>query len=97
MEDNNKTDKILEAISEVKITLARHGVLHEKNTEDLAEHIRRTELLESRTEAQQMEIYALKTSHAVARATLLSSWKTITIVVGLILGAIKLIKDFDLL
>lgn len=46
----NKIDKILEDLNEVKVVQARHTVLHEKNTEDLERHILRTNLAEERIE-----------------------------------------------
>lgn len=46
----NKIDKILEDLNEVKIIQARHTVLHEKNSEDLERHILRTDLAETRIE-----------------------------------------------
>lgn len=46
----NKIDKILEDLNEVKVVQARHTVLHEKNTEDLEKHILRTNLAEERIE-----------------------------------------------
>lgn len=42
-----KIDKILEKLEEQGKILVRHEVLHQKNTEDLAEHIRRTQLAEA--------------------------------------------------
>lgn len=46
----NKIDKILEDLSEVKIVQAKHTILHEKNTQDLERHILRTDLAEARIE-----------------------------------------------
>ena len=47
MENSNKLDQVIDKLNKMEITLATHTVLHEKNTEDLAEHIRRTNLLEA--------------------------------------------------
>lgn len=52
MENSNKLEKILEQLSDIKVVLERHTVLHEKNTDDLAEHIRRTDLLETKLEEE---------------------------------------------
>lgn len=46
----NKIDKILEDLNEIKIVQVRHSILHEKNTEDLERHILRTDLAEDRIE-----------------------------------------------
>ncbi len=43
----NKLDKVLDRLDEHSKCLAKHEVLHQKNTDDLAEHIRRTELAEA--------------------------------------------------
>lgn len=43
---DQKIDKVLDALAEHKAILAAHGVLHEKNSEELEKHIKRTDLLE---------------------------------------------------
>lgn len=43
-------DRILDKLQEQGELLARHTVLHEKNTEDLERHIKRTDALEDRME-----------------------------------------------
>lgn len=59
---DNRLDRLehkLDALFEMNVKqsgiLERHSVLHEKNTEDLAEHIRRTDLIEERLEQQSKE------------------------------------------
>jgi hypothetical protein len=47
----NKTDQIFEALSAIRVTLAEHTLVLQRNTEDLAEHMRRTKALEERNEA----------------------------------------------
>ena len=51
-----KLDKVLDKLSEHGELLARHTVLHEKNTDDLDEHIKRTNLLEARIDKQEVSI-----------------------------------------
>lgn len=41
----SKIDRVLDVQNEHSVVLARHGVLHEKNAEELQVHIRRTDLL----------------------------------------------------
>lgn len=43
---NEKLDRIIEDITEIKVTLAKHDVFHERNTDSLEHHIKRTDLLE---------------------------------------------------
>lgn len=45
-----KLDKVLDKLSEHGELLARHTTLHEKNTSDLEEHMRRSDLLETRVD-----------------------------------------------
>lgn len=45
-----KIDKITDKIETLSNLAAKHEVLHKKNTEDLAEHIKRTDKLEDRME-----------------------------------------------
>ena len=45
-----KLDKIIDKLSEHSITLAQHGVIHEQNAKELAHHISRTNLLETKLE-----------------------------------------------
>jgi hypothetical protein len=49
----DKLDKIQDKQSEHSVVLERHSQLHSKNSDDLATHIKRTDLLEDR-----MEIHA---------------------------------------
>lgn len=43
-----KLDKILEIVTEVRITQAEQALVIERNTDDLAAHMKRTEILEER-------------------------------------------------
>jgi hypothetical protein len=43
---DTKLDRILEEVQEIKLTLVRHEMLHQRNTESLEEHMRRTALAE---------------------------------------------------
>jgi hypothetical protein len=46
----SKVDKTIDAVSEISLTMARMEVHVEKNTDDLENHIRRTDLAEDRIE-----------------------------------------------
>ncbi len=48
--------KVIEEISHVRETLAKNTAILEINTDQLKEHIRRTEMLETRVEADRKEI-----------------------------------------
>jgi len=47
----SKLDQIIETLTDIRVTLADHSHIMQRNTEDLAEHIRRTNILETRQEA----------------------------------------------
>lgn len=53
---DQKIDKILEVLNQQSNTLAKHSVLHEKNTEDLEKHIKRTDLLEEEIKFRNREL-----------------------------------------
>lgn len=44
---SDKLDEILATVTEIKVQLAVHDVLHKQNTKDLEHHIKRTDLLEA--------------------------------------------------
>ena len=50
MDTDAKLDRILYKLGEHSITLAQHGVIHEQNAKELAHHISRTNLLETKLE-----------------------------------------------
>lgn len=56
----NELSNIREDIGDIKAILARHEVLHERNTESIEYHIKRTELAETRIEMLQQNDAALK-------------------------------------
>lgn len=45
-----RVDHIVDRLTRQDVLLEKHSILHEKNTLDLSEHIRRTALLESQME-----------------------------------------------
>lgn len=49
-QNNNKIDKVLEDLTDIKVILTRHEVYHEANTRILEEHMRRTHAAETRIE-----------------------------------------------
>ena len=67
MDDNRfdkieqKLDMVIEKISAQSVLLERHGMLHEKNTLDLADHIKRTNLLEAQLDTALEPITFFKT------------------------------------
>ena len=52
---DQKLDKIIDKLSEHSEVLAKHGVVHEQNSKELAHHIARTNALETKLE-KDMEI-----------------------------------------
>lgn len=67
MSTDKKLDQILEQLTDIKVVQATHTVLHEKNSEDLEDHILRTNLSEKRIAeledariAQELEIQKAK-------------------------------------
>lgn len=55
-----KLDKIDDRQDIVEKTLIRHEMLHERNTLSLEEHIRRTELLETKLDSVELDIEPIK-------------------------------------
>lgn len=51
-----KLDRILDKLSEHSATLAEHGVLHEKNSDELEKHIKRTDLLSDHMDAEHKDM-----------------------------------------
>jgi hypothetical protein len=66
MNIETKLDKIMDKLEQQSNTLARHGVLHEKNTEDLEEHIRRTAMLETQMDTALLPIKFVKMLVAIS-------------------------------
>lgn len=52
----SKIDQIFESLSAIRVTLAEHTIVLQRNTEDVAEHIRRTNALEARHDEQSRRI-----------------------------------------
>lgn len=46
MDNKDLATKIFEGLIEIKVTLARHEALHERNTASLEHHVKRTDLAE---------------------------------------------------
>jgi hypothetical protein len=77
---DQKLDKILDKLSEHSAVLERHGVLHEKNAEELEKHIKRTDLLSDHMDAEHRDMKQnLDTGTPSALMTLLktATWKTL--------------------
>lgn len=55
----SKLDKVVESVSDLKTSVARIEVHVEKNTEDLAEHMRRTALAENRITSLEVKRYKM--------------------------------------
>jgi len=83
---DQKLDKILDKLTELEVAQARQEVLHEKNTEDLAEHIRRTEASEARIDI--LEDTVLTKKDIYVAFSIIGSVITFLITV---LGALKVI------
>jgi len=77
----SKVDKIIEDVSDIKSSQARIEVHVGKNTKDLSEHMKRTDLNETR-------IYRLEKIEQWLRG---ATWITLGIG-GLLIAAIKLLK-----
>ena len=53
----DKLESMTDKLNDQAVVLARHTFLHEKNTEDLAEHIKRTNALETKQEAHEVHVH----------------------------------------
>lgn len=85
----NRIEHKLDALFEMNVKqsgiLERHSVLHEKNSDDLAEHIRRTNILEEQMSEALIPIKFLKMLVAVSLggAAILGLFKIIKQVIGI--------------
>lgn len=77
-----KIDKIIDKLEVHSKILARHSTLHEKNTEDLEDHIKRTNLLED-------SLRPLKQTDTILRAVVKG--------VGTILAILTILKLLGIL
>lgn len=86
----------MEMVADIRIVQAEHSLLHKQNTKDLEEHIKRTNLLEEDLQITKKDVSTLKEAKLVATTAAKVSWKTITLIVAILLGAVKLSKDLGL-
>lgn len=56
MDNDAKLDKILDKLGEHSVVLAQHGVIHNQNAAQLAQHIARTNALEDHMDAEHREM-----------------------------------------
>jgi predicted nuclease with TOPRIM domain len=59
METDSKLDKIRDDVNEIKVTLAKIEGTLERNTDSLIEHVKRTDLLETKVELLKTEVLPL--------------------------------------
>lgn len=83
MSQNNFEEKVLEELSNIKITLERHEGYHDRNTASLEEHVKRTNLLEAQIEPIKTHVIMVNTAIKVVAFLL-------TAIGGFILGLDKL-------
>lgn len=88
----NKLDALFELNVKQSGILERHSVLHEKNTEDLATHIKRTDLIEARIE-QQDKANSAKLDEALIPIKFLKMLVAVSLGGAAILGLFKIIKQ----
>lgn len=82
MKISERLEKLIQDIHEMKVEQARQGVLHDMNTEDLKEHM-------ARTDANEKRITLLENERRVA-------WFVVTTIVSGIIGLITLAKTLGL-
>lgn len=83
-----KVDKILEDITVIKVELAETKVILDRNTESLQEHMRRTEILETKFESD-LEPIKKHVAHVEGAGKLLVLG---SVLVGIVLGLLELFK-----
>lgn len=85
-----KIDRVLEKLSEHGEILATHGILHEKNSQELEKHIKRTDLLE---EHMYEEHNDMKQNLEVALLPIKSFRFLVKVAIGIvaIVGLVKLL------
>lgn len=62
---DQKLDKIIDEVAEIKIIVAKNTFMLEKNTEDIEHHIKRTDLLQDQMQTALIPIRFAKWSAAV--------------------------------
>ena len=75
-----KVEKLDADVQEVKVEQARHGIIHETNKEELAEHVRRTKAAEGRLEILEKDAQFFR-----------NFITTVTILGSLAIAAVKLL------
>lgn len=90
MNTEEKLDKILEDLTDLKVIQERHSVLHEKNTEDLAEHIRRTAQNEEMIKSLSDDLAPIKKHVTVVETIAKNTMYVLGIVAAIIMGLEKL-------
>ena len=84
----DKLDDLNDKLNDQAVVLARHTFLHEKNTEDLAEHIKRTNALETKQKAHEAHVHT-QLSEALLP---IKSFKFLTKLAGGILTLVAVLK-----
>jgi hypothetical protein len=77
----------MDKLNDHSVVLERHGVLHEKNADELERHIKRTDLLESKLE-KDMEV-ALQPIKAIKFLVKLSAGILTIVAILKLIGIIK--------
>lgn len=84
--NDNKIDQILEKVNDIEKVLIRHELLHERNTESLETHIKRTNLLEKQLNKIEDEINPIKTHVAIINSSVKVILTVASIIGAIILG-----------
>ncbi len=92
----DKLDRILDKLEAQGELLARHSVLHEKNTEDLTVHVKRSDRLEEDNRLRAKEI-----EHRIQpiedHIKMLRSWKVLLLGIGaMTIWVLTLIKTLGI-
>ncbi len=89
MKLSEKLEKLSDTLVEIKVELARQSVLHAKNTEDLAEHIRRTDISEDRLDALTLRVEKKETKGSTIWQTLTTIGSVLVTIVTLAISYFK--------
>jgi hypothetical protein len=93
---DSKLDKIIEDINEIKVTQAEHTIIHQVNSTNLAEHMRRTTLNEQRIASMEEIVNLLRLGSTIFSYV----WKAAIAVLGIagtILGVVLALKELGII
>lgn len=83
MKLSDKLDKLIETVTDIKVEQAKQGIILQTNTEDLKDHMRRTEIAEQRLDLLTADVQNVKTKGSTI-------WQVLTVIGSVIVTLVTL-------